>query len=93
MEKDTEKMNKIIDDRATKIVRDYMKSDAFTDRKLTDTPNDALQVVPRKYVTRYSTTALRPTSSVLGEHYFDTSVGKPAWWNGTNYQDAAGNVV
>lgn len=65
----------------------------FTSKKVTDTPGDALEVVPRKYVTRYATTALRPRTSVLGEFYYDTTVGKPAWWNGTNYQDAAGNVV
>ena len=57
------------------------------------TPTDMLQVVNRKYVTRNFTTALRPTTSILGEFYFDTTAGKPAWWNGTNYQDAAGNVV
>lgn len=76
-----------------KIIKDYMSNQAFTDRKLTDTPTDNLSVVNRKYVTRYSTTALRPTSSVLGESYFDTTVNKPIWWNGTNYQDAAGNVI
>jgi len=75
------------------IIKAYNNSQAFTDDKLTDTPTDALQVVPRKYITRNSTTALRPTTSVLGESYFDTTVNKPVWWNGTNYQDAAGNVV
>lgn len=85
--------SKITEEKVTEIIQNYLKSGAFTDRKLTDTPTDALQVVNRKYITRSSTTALRPTSSVLGESYFDTSVGKPIWWNGTNYQDAAGNVV
>lgn len=75
------------------VVKDYLKSNSFTNRQLIDTPTDSLQVVPRKYVTRSSTTALRPTTSVLGEFYFDTTVGLPVWWNGTNYQDAAGNVV
>lgn len=88
-----EQLNKKIQTEAMRVVRDYMKSSAFTDRKLTDTPTDGLQVTPRKYVTRNSTTALRPTTSVLGEFYFDTTAGKPAWWNGTNYQDAAGNVI
>ncbi len=80
-------------DEVKDIIQEYLKSGGFTIRKLTDMPSDALQVTPRKYVTRYSTTALRPTSSVLGEFYFDTDAGKPAWWNGTNYQDAAGNVI
>lgn len=82
-------LNKKIDER----IKVYMKSEAFTNRKLTDTPTDNLQVVPRKYVTRYSTTALRPTTSVLGEFYFDTTVSRIATWNGTNYQDPAGNVI
>ena len=75
------------------IVKDYLKTSAFTDRKLTDNPTDGLQVTPRKYVTRNSTTTLRPTTSVLGEFYFDTTVNRTATWNGTNYQDAAGNVI
>lgn len=76
-----------------KIIQEYMRSSSFTDRKLTDTPIDKFQVVPRGYVTRNSTTALRPTTSILGEHYFDTTVGKPVWWTGSSYKDAAGNVV
>lgn len=76
-----------------KIIKDYQKGGNFTQDKYTDTPTDANAVVPRKYVTRNSTTALRPTTSVLGEFYFDTTANLPVWWNGTNYQDAAGNVV
>ena len=74
-------------------VKIQLKGVLFSARKLTDTPTDALQVVPRKYVTRNSTTALRPTTSVLGEQYFDTTANLPSWWNGTNFQDAAGNVI
>lgn len=74
-------------------VKNQLKGGLFTARKLTDNPTDNLQVVPRKYVTRNSTTALRPTTSVLGESYFDTTISKPVWYNGTNYQDSAGNVV
>lgn len=33
-----------------KIVKEYLKGDAFKDRKVTDTPTDALQVTPKKYV-------------------------------------------
>ena len=74
-------------------VKIQLKGGLFSARKLTDTPTDALQVVPRKYVTRNSTTALRPTTSVLGEFYFDITAGRTATWNGTNYQDPAGNVI
>lgn len=79
-----------------KIIQDYLKSSAFTDRKLTDTPTDALQVVNRKYVTLNGTSANRPKSSVIGQVYFDTSLatnGKPVWWNGTGFVDATGTYV
>lgn len=76
-----------------KTVQAYFGGGAFSNRKITDTPTDDLQVVNRKYITRSTTTALRPTTSILGECYFDTTVNKPVWWNGTNYQDAAGNVI
>ena len=76
-----------------KNVQAYLASTAFSGRKVTDNPVDRNQVVPRGYVTRSFTTALRPTTSVLGECYFDTTVTKPVWWNGTNYQDAAGNII
>lgn len=88
-----DKIQKQIDERIKKLVPEILSGQSFTARKLTDTPMDKNQVVPRGYVTRATTTALRPTTSVLGEFYFDTSVGKPAWWNGTNYQDSAGNVI
>ena len=84
-----EEIKKLIQDE----VKNQLKGGLFSARKLTDTPTDSLQVVNRKYVTRNSTTALRPTTSVLGEHYFDTSVNRTVTWNGTFYQDPAGNAV
>ena len=76
-----------------KTVQAYLTSTTFSGRKVTDNPVDRNQVVPRGYVTRNSTTALRPTTSVLGESYFDTTVSKPVWWSGSSYKDAAGNVI
>jgi len=86
-------LDKKIDERSLKIVKNFLSMSGFTSEKIADNPGDRNQVTPRKYVTRNSTTALRPTSSVLGEFYFDTTVNKPVWWNGTNYQDASGSVV
>lgn len=74
-------------------IKRYMKGKGFTDRKLTDTPTDNLQVVNRKYVTNNGVSANRPIASVVGQSYFDTTISRPIWWNGTNFQDAAGNVV
>lgn len=38
-------------------------------------------------------TANRPASPLTYESYFDTTLGKPIWWNGTNWKDAAGTTV
>lgn len=85
MEKDKDNLNKTIDERVRKLVPEYLKSSAFTDRKLTDTPTDSLSVVNRKFVTLNGATGSRPTSSILGQFYFDTSLGYPVWWNGSTW--------
>lgn len=38
-------------------------------------------------------TAERPTVNQIGYQYFDTTLGKPIWWNGTVWKDAAGTTV
>ncbi|MGM7634684.1 right-handed parallel beta-helix repeat-containing protein [Bacillus sp. Hm123] len=39
-------------------------------------------------------TANRPSESlVVGKQYFDTTLNKPVWWNGTIWKDANGNTV
>ena len=76
-----------------KTVQAYLASTAFSGRKVTDNPVDKNQMVPRGYVTRSFTTALRPTTSVLGEFYFDTDHLLQVTWNGTFYQDPAGNEI
>jgi hypothetical protein len=40
------------------------------------------------------TTANRPTERLeVGQYYFDTTIGRPIWYNGTNWINAAGTVV
>lgn len=87
---DTASLNKIIDER----IKQFLKTDGFTARKLTDTPTDNLSVVNRKYVNLHGTTASRPTSSVavIGQRYFDTTIGRPLYFNGTTWVDGAGSV-
>ena len=75
------KFQKLIDERIKKLVPIILKGSAFTDRKLTDTPTDNLSVVPRKYVNMNGASASRPTASVGGQFYFDTTLGYPIWWN------------
>ena len=82
-----ENQEKKVDDR----IQAYFKGGAYTDRKVTDMPNDANSVVPRKYVNLNGNTASRPASSVIGQFYFDTDVGYPVWNNGNGWVDAQGN--
>ena len=39
------------------------------------------------------TTAQRPNPSFAGQQYFDTTLGKPIWWNGSAWVDNAGATV
>jgi hypothetical protein len=40
------------------------------------------------------TTAARPTVGLqIGQQYFDTTINRPIWWDGTNWINAAGTVV
>jgi hypothetical protein len=43
-------------------------------------------------------TADRPVGTVqlplpIGQYYFDTTIGRPIFWNGTNWINAAGTIV
>lgn len=89
--------NKLTEEKVLQIIQTYLKSSAFSDRKLTDTPTDALAVVNRRYVTLNGPSANRPVSSVVGQQYFDTTLasgrGKTVTWNGTGFVDATGSYV
>ncbi len=37
--------------------------------------------------------ASRPSSPVLYQCYFDITINKPIWWNGSNWVDALGETV
>jgi hypothetical protein len=45
------------------------------------------------------TTANRPVDDnvqlplPIGQYYFDTTIGRPIYWNGTNWINAAGTIV
>jgi hypothetical protein len=40
------------------------------------------------------TTANRPTQNLqLGQFYFDTTLGYPVWYDGTDWVDSSGTVV
>ena len=71
----------------------YLASNAFSNRKITDTPTDDLAIVNRKFVTLHGVSANRPTTSIIGQFYYDTTLDKPIWWNGTSFVDATGSAV
>jgi hypothetical protein len=39
------------------------------------------------------TTSARPASVPVGYGYWDTTLGKPVWWNGSVWKDATGTTV
>ena len=44
--------------------------------------------------TQSGVTADRPTTGLyLGRQYFDTTLGYPIWYDGTNWVDATGSTV
>lgn len=53
----------------------------------------AVFVHPQSFDHPDGTTAARPTTRSISYMYFDTTLGKPIWWNGTNWVDATGSVV
>lgn len=85
--KNTASNNSIIE-----TVKAYLSSAGFQHKIIGDTPIDNNQLVPRKYVNLNGTTAQRPSTPVTGQFYFDTTIGRPIFFNGTNFIDAAGSI-
>lgn len=45
-------------------------------------------------IPQYGTTADRPAIGLqIGQQYFDTTLGYPVWYDGTDWVDASGTVV
>ena len=42
---------------------------------------------------RSGSTSGRPSSPTIGYQFFDTTIGKPIWYNGTSWVDATGTTV
>jgi hypothetical protein len=54
------------------------------------TTDGTVLVSPDSRTSAAGTTAARPTTVTLGFMYFDTTLNKPVWWNGTSWRDATG---
>jgi hypothetical protein len=56
--------------------------------------NDGLRVFNKKIDSSAGPSSSRPTVHNVGDApYFDTSINKPIWWNGSRWVDAMGNSV
>ena len=88
----TEKIDK---KQVQEIIRDYMQSQAFTAKQITDTPTDSLSVVNRKYVTLNGVITARPVSSVatVGQRYFDTTNNVPVWYTVAGWRNSVSSIV
>ena len=77
------------------IIKEYLGSVGFSDRKVTDTPTDALSVVNRKYVTANGALTVRPVSSVatVGQFYMDTTNNTPIWYTTAGWRNSVGSIV
>lgn len=93
-ERDFERM---LDERIRAGIIQFLGQRGFSDRKVTDTPTDALSVVNRKYVNLSGTVANRPTSSVavMGQRYFATDTNIAMTYNASSsvWANGVGSVV
>lgn len=91
-----ENLKIILDQKIRLVIKEYLKNQGFSDRKVTDTPTDDYMVTPRRYVNLFGTTANRPNASVahLAQQYFDTTIGRPIYFNPNSsvWTDGAGSV-
>lgn len=91
---DNKEIEKLIEEKFKRLVPDYLESKAFTQRKLSDTPTDNLQVVPRKYVNMNGSIASAPIGSIIGQQYFASDLGYPVFKNANSrWANSVGSVV
>ena len=81
-----------IEDNATADMTAAEIKTAYESNNDTNAYTDAEKTVVAK-VFQSGDTASRPASPVVGESYFDTDLGKPIWFDGTNWVDATGTTV
>lgn len=77
------------------IIKEYMQSQSFTDRKITDTPTDTLSVVNRKYVNLNGAVADRPKSSIasVGQSYYATDTNIPMTYSAGGWRNGVGSII
>lgn len=77
-----------------KLIKQELKS-SFAQKRVGDTPTDALQLVNRKYVNLNGTLANRPASvlAILGQQYYATDINIPLFYDGTKWRNGIGSVI
>ncbi len=77
------------------VAKQLPKQEGFIDRKLTDTPTDALSLVNRRFVTLSSNLGSRPVSSVavVGQRFFDTGANIPLFYTVAGWRNSVGSIV
>ncbi len=77
------------------IIKEYMQTESFTDRKITDSPTDLLSVVNKRYVTLNGVVANRPKSSIasVGQSYYATDDDMPMIYSVGGWRDGIGSIV
>lgn len=58
-----------------------------------DAPESSNPFMTQSAVANSGTTANRPAVPVTGQMYFDTTLGRPVWYNGAAWVDATGAPV
>ena len=88
-------LEKTIDERVKTLVPQILKSTAFTDKKVTDTPTDALSVVNRRFATLNGAVTSRPVSSVatIGQFFLATDTNIPMWYTSAGWRNGVGSIV
>lgn len=70
------------------------KNAALLNSEIDGNIKSIVESIEALYVPNSGTTSTRPTIGVIvGYMYFDTTINKPVWWNGTVWKDAAGTNV
>lgn len=78
---------------------DILKTDIWMDLSNQDKPiikkyNPLTEQWVPTGATPAGTTAQRPTTDrYIGMPYYDTTLSKPVWWNGSVWKDAMGTTV
>jgi hypothetical protein len=75
---------------------DFRYSDTDYSSRVRDYPEEKrfIEFLRDRFASDLSGTTLeRPTVEATGYRYFDVTLGKPIWWNGTHWVDATGTSV